>query len=67
MKLCPTYIVIQDDYTHKSIIVSTTDKETLINELINKATELKVSFHVTGCYFAGESETTITHNYDKTM
>lgn len=67
MKICPTYIVIQDDYTRKSIIISTEDRDTLINELIKKATDLKVSFHVTGGYIAGESETLITHNYDKAI
>lgn len=59
MKLCPTYIIIQDDYTHKSTIIQTTDKQKLIEELIDKATSLKVSFHVTGGYVAGESETVI--------
>ena len=67
MKLCPTYIVINDDYTHKSTIISTNDKDTLINELITKVTSLKVSFHVTGGYIAGEAETTITHEYDKAI
>lgn len=65
MKLCPAYIVIHDDYTHKSTIVKTTDKDSLINELFDRATNLKVSFHVTGGYAVGESETVIIKDYEK--
>ena len=67
MKLCPAYIVINDDYTHKSIIISTADKDTLIHELIDRITSLKVSFHVTGGFIAGEGETMITHEYDNAI
>lgn len=64
MKLCPTYIVIQDDYTHKSTIISTSEKEKVISTLLDKIANQKVSFHVAGGYLAGESETIILKDYD---
>lgn len=59
MKTYPSYIVIHDDYTNKTTIVKTTDKKNLINELFDRATGLKVSFHVTAGFAVGENEAII--------
>ena len=67
MRLCPSCIVIYDDYTKKSTIVKTDDKEQLFKILVDKITDLKVSFHVSGGYVAGECETMITREYDETI
>lgn len=67
MRLCPTHLIIQDDLTHTSTIIKTTEKDKLISELLEKATAFKVNFHVTGGYIAGEAVTMITHEYDKVV